>query len=529
MQAQLNSIERAHRGDLSGLNLAGLVRLSFETDTDYENAHAPRSGADINNRDEQVKLCRQHVTSRGGSYVYTYDEPDTSAWKKKRVKQPDGTYKYRVIRPVFEGALSDLKRGIAPNGSKLDGIIVYDIDRLTRDQRNMEDAIEVVEFFQRPIIDITGSLDLLTENGRDMARVLVTMAGKQSVATSRRLRASHRARAHAGIPTGGGNRPFGWWADRRTLFAEEVVHINKAIEDLFNGLPAYTICKRWTEAGVLTPMGNPWKRRNFVLMMTNPRMVGRRVYGPTTKPLHERYAVDEFGKPVKAQHEPIMDEKTYNKVVAVLVGPGRPEGHAYTGKKRYLCSGKIRCGNCGRKCLGGAQPNGRHVYACKPPSVDGGCGQVCGAGIAIDDLVTKLILAYLANRTVTQAVKPWPRSQELEDAHRKRTDLLEQFKQNTDMGTYIWPQIRELEKEITALTKEQSLFNRQQTGPKVTNVADSWEHLDTDERRAIVDELVEVIVLDPASRPSNRFEPTRLKVVFRQEAPQSGSTALRSA
>ncbi|MFJ8110670.1 recombinase family protein [Streptomyces sp. NPDC096132] len=64
-----------------------------------------------------------------------------------------------MIRPVFEGALDDLKRGTAPDGQRLDGLIVYDIDRLTRDNRHLEDAIEVVENFHRPIIDITGTLE----------------------------------------------------------------------------------------------------------------------------------------------------------------------------------------------------------------------------------------------------------------------------------------------------------------------------------------------------------------------------------
>ena len=36
-------------------------------------------------------------------------------------------------------------------------MIVYDIDRLTRDPRHLEDAIETVEHYHRPIIDITGA------------------------------------------------------------------------------------------------------------------------------------------------------------------------------------------------------------------------------------------------------------------------------------------------------------------------------------------------------------------------------------
>ncbi|MFD5543061.1 recombinase family protein [Streptomyces sp. NPDC127079] len=94
---------------------------------------------------------------------------------------------YRVIRPVFEGALEDLNRGVAPNGERLDGLIVYDIDRLTRDNRRLEDAIEVMQNFGRPIIDITGTLDLLTDNGRTVARIVTATNNEQSADTARRV------------------------------------------------------------------------------------------------------------------------------------------------------------------------------------------------------------------------------------------------------------------------------------------------------------------------------------------------------
>ena len=178
-------IERIRRGDLSGLSLAGLVRLSFEPNY---NQHKDRplalmSGADINGRENQDELCRRYVESRGGRYVYSYDEPDTSAWKRKRVTNPDGSYRWEVVRPVFDGMIADLKKGYAPNGEQIDGIIAYDLDRLTRDHRHLEDAIDVATHYTRAFVDITGTLDLLTQSGQDNARILVTMKGRQSADT----------------------------------------------------------------------------------------------------------------------------------------------------------------------------------------------------------------------------------------------------------------------------------------------------------------------------------------------------------
>lgn len=203
---------RAQWGDLSGLNLAGMVRMSDEAvrASDLARAALPTlTGHDIKGREVQELDCQAVAVKRGGRYVHTYEEPDTSAWKRRRVRQPDGTVVWRAIRPIFEGALEDLKRGVAPNGERLDGLIVYDLDRLTRDNRHLEDAIDVVVHHRRPILDTTGSVDLLTENGRSMARVLVAMSNKQSADTARRVARKHLAMQLAGIPTGGRRRSAG--------------------------------------------------------------------------------------------------------------------------------------------------------------------------------------------------------------------------------------------------------------------------------------------------------------------------------
>ena len=104
-----DAVRRAHQGDLGGRTFAGLVRLSFELGYGAQRTAGPMTGRDINGRDEQEKAVRSYVESRGGTYAHMYEEPDTSAWKRKRVRLPDGRYGYRVIRPVLEGALEDLK------------------------------------------------------------------------------------------------------------------------------------------------------------------------------------------------------------------------------------------------------------------------------------------------------------------------------------------------------------------------------------------------------------------------------------
>ena len=275
-------IIRAQAGKLAGLNFAGIVRMSFELppdetavpETEFLNRFH-QTGKDIKGRDVQDEDCRTYVERRDGTYVFTYDEPSTSAWKRVRVILPDGTVAWRVVRPVFDQALADLRRGFAPNGIRIDELVVYDLDRLTRDNRHIEDTIDVVQRYNRPILDTTGSVDLLTENGRAMARVLVTMSGKQSADTARRVKRKHRVLQQAGLPAGG-PRPFGWNDDKRTLRTHESDELVMASERIRNGAPVTSIVLDFKARGVLTSFGKQWTVATLILVLRNPRMRGLR-------------------------------------------------------------------------------------------------------------------------------------------------------------------------------------------------------------------------------------------------------------
>lgn len=89
------------------MNLAGLVRLSFELDTS-ETASARRTGAYTTGRDFMAGMGRRGTVGRTWSRGQARMFPDTSAFKRKRVKLPDGRTVYRVVRP---SSIEALKRG----------------------------------------------------------------------------------------------------------------------------------------------------------------------------------------------------------------------------------------------------------------------------------------------------------------------------------------------------------------------------------------------------------------------------------
>lgn len=163
-------------------------------------------------------------------------------------------YKAKMVRPEFERLLVALESG------RLDGVVVYDLDRFARKPSDLERAI--VMFDARPglhFATVQSDIDLLTPDGRTMARVLVAFGNKASMDTSRRVKRKRTELAQRGVPVGG-SRPFGWQDDHRTLDEVEARLLRQAAADILAGMGLHTICRRWIETGVTTPRGNPWRR-----------------------------------------------------------------------------------------------------------------------------------------------------------------------------------------------------------------------------------------------------------------------------
>lgn len=436
----ISYVEKALQGDYSGMNFGVLVRLSFEPKKERDGYRAiPTSGIEINNRLEQIRLATEKIEARGGTVTYLYDEPDTSAWKQKPILQPDGTKKWMVDRPVFEGAMRDLKRGTDPNGRPIHALAVVFDHRLTRDLRHLQDAKEVVAHHDRPIIDLSGILNLLTEEGRNNADYQVKANETYSRTVSTQMKLSHAARARTGIPVGG-QRPFGFEMDKRTHKKDEADLIRDTVKWLLdNKLQMHTVEQRWYDAGFRTSKGGRIPKKTIKNILMNPRIAGIRTYKQKGRKLWEAYLLDANGQPVKGQWVAIIEWDRWQQLVYLLTNEDRPFAGQYLGQIKYLYSPILRCGECGGRISGQAKGGEAFDYACKNP----GCGKVAGSGRVIDALLTPVVIGILSQRSVTVKVEPWPKAAELQELEEEKAALLQQTKDFPKQAGYIWPQIGE--------------------------------------------------------------------------------------
>ncbi len=316
------------------------------------------------------KLAKRIGWKVGPERTHVLIENDTSAFKRKMVRLPDGSTALRTVRPKFRQALAMLADGRA------DGLIALDLDRACRDPRDLEDLIDVVEGRNPriPVESVTGSLRLANDADVTMARVMVAVANKSSRDTGRRVASSHSARATDG-KFRGGPRPFGFEPDGTTLIPSEAAEIRAASTKVLDGQSLRSIVADLREREVPTVTGTEWSVRSLRGILLRARNAAITVYKG-----------EETGT---ADWPAILEEDEWRAVVAILTDPGRKTSPG--NQPRHLGSLIYQCGVCNdgtTLIVSGRQ--GRSTYYCDENHLRRVVGPV-------DDLVASALIARLSN------------------------------------------------------------------------------------------------------------------------------------
>ncbi len=142
-----------------------------------------------------------------------------------------------------------------------DGVIVYDLDRLTRKPIELEGFIDLAERLAVSLANVSGDVDLTTSNGRMLARFVGAIARQEAERISEPVRRANQQKAASGAPGIGGTRPFGYQDDRVTLHPEEAAEIRLAASRLLAGESLGTVLRDWNERGVRPTADRNGRRR----------------------------------------------------------------------------------------------------------------------------------------------------------------------------------------------------------------------------------------------------------------------------
>jgi site-specific DNA recombinase len=205
-------------------------------------------------------------------------------------------------------------------------------------------------------------------------------------------------------------------------------------------------------------------------------------------------------------HPAILDKDVWQSVVALLSNPARRRSHSSA--RTHLLSGLARCGKC-QAGLRSTQVKGHRRYW---------CAECMGLAIAqepLDLFITTAVLERI--RTVKKPKRAGdPQFGTKILALRARLDEIAERAVDPSAPLAL------LEKMAAKVTAElhvaeaaqEALLSQQVLDAFDTSVADRWEELPLSRRRAILDAVIECLVILP-SRGTGRFDVNRIEITWR--------------
>lgn len=440
----------------------------------------------------QREDCEALAARKGWPVAEVYVDDDRSAYSGK-------------VRPEYRRMLDDI-------GTKtIDAVIVYNLDRLHRQPRELEAFLDLVDAAGvTALASVEGDINLGSHDGRFHARILGAVARKSSDDASRRIKRKNEERAAAGLPTGGGTRPFGYRADRVTVDPVEARLVREASSRVLAGDSVRAIATEWNAKAIPTAAGKRWTVETLRRMLYSARISGQR---------------EHLGEIVAAgQWEAIITPAETARLRAILDERTRARSRPV---RRYLLAGLLRCGLCDAPLIARPQANGARRYVCATGPGHSGCGRMAILAEPVEAFLVEAVLLQLDAPAVAAALAG---AAAADAATAAEHDALRQDREQFDelakaYGDRVvtfpeWLAARApIEARIDAAQRKLSRMSRSAAiDPYVGHssaLRATWPTKPLNGQRSIVSALLERAVIRPAVRGRTAFDPDRIDPVWR--------------
>lgn len=244
-------------------------------------------------------------------------------------------------RPGLQDMIRDCEKG------KLDMVLVYKLDRLSRSQKDTLFLIEdVFEKNGVGFTSMTENFDTSTPHGKFIIGILSVFAQLEREKIRERTMIGKDSRAKDGKWHGGRWIPIGYDYDGLLMPNEYEAMQVKEIADLFlKGTPIRTIERIVTEKGYRHKHGE-WEAKTIRRVLQNPVNVGM---------------IKNRDKWYEGIHEPIIDRKTFDAIQKLM--EERREQYGTARPHQTLLGGILYCKNCGGR-YARQDYNGVFYYIC---------------------------------------------------------------------------------------------------------------------------------------------------------------------
>jgi site-specific DNA recombinase len=439
----------------------------------------------------QLEDCRKLAADHGWEVGDEYVDNDVSAYKGKP-------------RPQYQRMLSDLTEGYR------DAVIVYNMDRLTRQPMELEQFTRLCELAGvTQVKSVTADIDLGNDDGLFMARILAAIASKESGRKSQRLQRKARQLAEQGLPNGGHHRPFGYEQDRMTVNEAEAEILRQAVARFLAGESSRSICVWLNDEGVQTTAGGPWQTMTLNAILKSGRIAG----------LREHKGV-------------IVADAQWPRIIS----PGQRQqilGHFETKKRtntraphRYVLSGLLRCGKCGNKLFSAVRVNTRR-YVCASGPDHGGCGGITIVAPPLEEFLAAAVLMRLDTPELADTLAGRRAADEQQsslltalEADRSQMKELSELWAAKEISSAEWKaargpieaRIKATERQLAQASSSTALDGLIGTGGQLK---DTWETLNLDRQAAIIKAVLDYATILPGTPGARSLDSARIQPVWR--------------
>jgi site-specific DNA recombinase len=305
-----------------------------------------RLDMEFNTLDAQREGCEAYVLSQ-----------KSEGWVASLEQYDDGGFSGGSLeRPALNRLMNDIKAG------KINVIVVYKIDRLTRSLTDFSKLVEVFDEYGVTFVSITQSFNTTTSMGRLTLNVLLSFAQFEREVSGERIRDKIAASKAKGMWQGG-RAPFGFDIENRRLITnEEDAPQAKAIFELYLELGCVSRLRaelerrgiksrrRVSQRGV-DYGGEYFGRGALYGLLQNPVYIGKISHkGTIHEGLHDAIIPLELWDAVQgrllnqAPHERGLEKQVHKNLLTGLIfdGYGNPYTPVFTNKKnkkyRYYCN-----------------------------------------------------------------------------------------------------------------------------------------------------------------------------------------------
>jgi DNA invertase Pin-like site-specific DNA recombinase len=252
---------------------------------------------EFNSLDAQREACLAYIASQ-----------KHEGWLATRERYDDGGFSGGSMeRPGLRALLRDVIAG------KIDVVVIYKIDRLTRSLADFARIVEVLEKHGASFVSVTQSFNTKTSMGRLMLHVLLSFAQFEREVGAERVRDKIAASKAKGMWMGG-TVPLGYDAIHKKLVINAIeAETVRAIFAKFVELKSVPGTLRWVRDSDL---------RTKVRQREGRSVGGAQFhYGALRCVLGNRLYVGEVehkGKVYRGQQEPIIDRDAFDQAQALL-------------------------------------------------------------------------------------------------------------------------------------------------------------------------------------------------------------------